>query len=216
MATSTAHLKKAETVSDLYQSVRARTLEIVSPLEIEDYVIQTAEFMSPPRWHIGHTSWFFETVLQKFQPGYKIWSEDFLFYFNSYYEGFGARIERQRRGTRSRPTVADTKKYRAHIDEQMARFIEDVSSRDDAETILAIVRIGLEHEMQHQELLVYDIKHLLCDQFDAPKAGAPALSEAVAGMAEVEGGLFTLGNAGADFAWDNEKPQHTVFLQDFA
>src|SRR5947207_7387211 len=83
----------------LYQQVRARTLEIVAPLEIEDYVIQTAEFMSPPRWHIGHTSWFFETVLQKYQPGYRTYSEDFLYYFNSYYEGFGARIERHRRGT---------------------------------------------------------------------------------------------------------------------
>src|SRR5262252_6622493 len=141
MATSAAHFNKAGSVRDLYQQVRARTLEIVAPLEIEDYVIQTAEFMSPPRWHIGHTSWFFETVLQKFQPGYKTWSDDFLFYFNSYYEGFGARIERQRRGTRSRPTVAETKKYRTHIDEQMTRFIEDVSSRDDAATILRIVRL---------------------------------------------------------------------------
>src|SRR5689334_5520089 len=127
-------------IADLYQSVRARTLEIVAPLEIEDYVIQTAEFMSPPRWHIGHTSWFFETVLQKFQPGYKTYREDFLFYFNSYYEGFGARIERPKRGTRSRPTVTETKKYRAQIDEQMMSFIENLSSRADADEILSIVR----------------------------------------------------------------------------
>src|SRR6476659_6570228 len=95
----------SRSIAELYQSVRARTLEIVAPLEIEDYVIQTAEFMSPPRWHIGHTSWFFETVLQKHHPGYKAYSDDFLFYFNSYHEGFGARIERPKRGTRSRPTV---------------------------------------------------------------------------------------------------------------
>src|SRR5882757_2929457 len=230
------------TIAGLYQQVRARTLEIVAPLEIEDYVIQTAEFMSPPRWHIGHTSWFFETVLQKFKPGYKTYSDDFLFYFNSYYEGFGARIERPKRGTRSRPTVAETKKYRAHIDEQMTRFIEDVSSRDDADEILQIVRLGLEHEMQHQELLVYDIKHLLCDQFDAVILPAPASVETVSGMAEVEGGLFELGYGSAsggergsrptvregsanetgdksphskkyDFAFDNEKPQHKVFLE---
>jgi len=216
----------------LYQSVRARTLEIVAPLEIEDYVIQTAEFMSPPRWHIGHTSWFFETVLQKYQPGYKTYSDEFLYYFNSYYEGFGARIERQKRGTRSRPTVAETKRYRAHIDEKMSRFIEDVSNRDDAEAILSIVRLGLEHEMQHQELLVYDIKHLLCDQFDAPMKPAPASIEAVSGMVEIEGGLFELGYGGmgvppmdhaqdahatlnSAFAWDNEKPQHRVYLEDF-
>ena len=180
-------------VLESFRSVRARTMQIVAPLEIEDYVIQTAEFMSPPRWHIGHTSWFFETVLQKFQPGYKIYSDEFLFYFNSYYEGFGARIERQRRGTRSRPTVRETKQYRAHIDEQMTRFIERVSDRDDAEEILSIVRLGLEHEMQHQELLVYDIKHLLCDQFDAPMKPAPTSVETVSGMAEIEGGLFELG-----------------------
>src|SRR3989454_11561725 len=223
---------EAQSIAGLYQQVRARTLEIVAPLEIEDYVIQTAEFMSPPRWHIGRTSWFFETVLQKFQPGYQTYSDEFLFYFNSYYEGFGPRMARPIRGTRSRPTVKETLRYRAHIDEQMSRFIENVSARDDAEAILSIVRLGLEHEMQHQELLVYDIKHLLCDQFDAPIAPAPVQRANVTGMAEVEGGLFELGYGTADssrgisptvregsnnydFAFDNEKPQHTVFLQDF-
>src|SRR5688572_24253095 len=218
---------KPQSIAELYNSVRTRTLEIVTPLEIEDYVIQTAEFMSPPRWHIGHTSWFFETVLRKYQTGYKPYSEDFLFFFNSYYEGFGERIERQKRGTRSRPTVAETKKYRAHIDEQMARFIESVSHRDNAQEILSIVRLGLEHEMQHQELLVYDIKHLLVDQFDAPMNPVRATIETVTGMVEIEGGLFELGFAERSssptvregivaFAWDNEKPQHKVFLQDFA
>ena len=220
-------------IADLYQEVRARTLEIVAPLEIEDYVIQTAEFMSPPRWHIGHTSWFFETVLQKYLPGYHVYSPEFLFYFNSYYEGFGARIERPKRGTRSRPTVAETKRYRARVDEQMLHFIETVYEHDEAKTILAILRLGLEHEMQHQELLVYDIKHLLCDQFNAPAAPIPRAIEKVTGMAEVEGGLFELGHGGGlavsamahaqdahatsnyDFAFDNEKPEHKVFLEDF-
>lgn len=196
-------------------------MDIVAPLEIEDYVIQTAEFMSPPRWHIGHTSWFFETVLRKYQAGYKTYSEDFLFFFNSYYEGFGPRIERPKRGTRSRPTVAETKKYRAHIDEQMLRFIETLSSRAETDEILSILRLGLEHEMQHQELLVYDIKHLLCDQFDAPMKAAPKSIENVSGMVEIEGGLFELGYESGDesphskFAWDNERPQHKVFLEDF-
>ena len=231
-------LTEMASIADLYQQVRARTLEIVAPLEIEDYVIQTAEFMSPPRWHIGHTSWFFETVLQKYQPGYRVYSDDFLFYFNSYYEGFGTRIERPKRGTRSRPTVAETKKYRVQIDEQMARFIEDASDRDDADAILKIVRLGLEHEMQHQELLVYDIKHLLCDQFDAPIKPAPRSIENVSGMVEIGGGLFELGydertssptmrkgpesgikpphSKNYDFAWDNEKPAHKVWLEDFS
>ena len=232
MASSIQTIKSAriESIADLYQSVRARTLEIVAPLEIEDYVIQTAEFMSPPRWHIGHTSWFFETVLQKYKAGYQTYSDEFLFYFNSYYEGFGARIERPKRGTRSRPTVRETKQYRAHIDEQMKGFINSLSDRDDAAEILSIVRLGLEHEMQHQELLVYDIKHLLCDQFDAPLKPAPGSLETVSGMAEIEGGLFELGDEGgmgvspmshapeprATFTWDNERPAHKVFLEDFA
>src|SRR5690349_22151045 len=212
---------KTMSIADLYQRVRARTMEIVAPLEIEDYVIQTAEFMSPPRWHIGHTSWFFETVLQAHKPGYKTYREDFLFFFNSYYEGFGPRIERPKRGTRSRPTVAETRSYRAHIDEQMAQFIEQLSDRDDAEEILRIIRLGLEHEMQHQELLVYDIKHLLCDQFDAPIKPLPKPVSKVEGMAEIEGGLFSLGYQPAgprsyEFAFDNEKPAHQVFLQAYA
>ena len=215
-------------IADLYRSVRAGTMDVVAPLEIEDYVIQTAEFMSPPRWHIGHTSWFFETVLRKYQPGYQTYSEEFLFFFNSYYEGFGPRIERPKRGTRSRPTVVETRKYRAHIDDQMGRFIEKLYDREDAEEILRIIRLGLEHEMQHQELLVYDIKHLLCDQFDAPIKPAPKSLETVTDMVEIEGGLFELGfnnkvprpkskvqSPNDEFAWDNEKPAHKVFLEDF-
>jgi ergothioneine biosynthesis protein EgtB len=211
-------------------------MQIVAPLEIEDYVIQTAEFMSPPRWHIGHTSWFFETVLRAHQPGYKVYSEDYLFYFNSYYEGFGERIPRPKRGTRSRPTVKDTVAYRNHIDEQMQRFLEAVDEHAQSETVLQLIRLGLEHEMQHQELLVYDIKHLLCDQFAAPLQPAPASTVKVEGMAEIAGGLFWLGydehvsspssesqsskhkvpGSNYAFAFDNEKPAHQVFLQDFA
>ena len=211
---------------DLYQSVRQRTMEIVAPLEIEDYVIQTAEFMSPPRWHIGHTSWFFETVLQAHQPGYQVYSDDFLFYFNSYYEGFGVRIERPKRGTKSRPTVKATVAYRNHIDEQMLQFLEHT----DDPKIDSLVRLGLEHEMQHQELLVYDIKHLLCDQFDVVMTAKPASGSTVEGMAEIEGGLMKLGygldgpvyqsdgrrSHSKGFAFDNEKPEHQVFIQDFA
>ena len=214
---------------DLYKSVRRRTMEIVAPLEIEDYVIQTAEFMSPPRWHIGHTSWFFETVLQAHKPAFRVYSEDFLYYFNSYYEGFGSRIERPKRGTKSRPTVKATVAYRNHVDEQMLSFLEKTSDP----TIWSLVRLGLEHEMQHQELLVYDIKHLLCDQFEVAMSAKPQSVVRVEGMAEIEGGLMWLGYAergssrgssptvkegqsGDEFAFDNEKPEHQVFMKDFA
>ena len=190
-------------------------MEIVAPLEIEDYVIQTAEFMSPPRWHIGHTSWFFETVLQAHKPGYKVYSEEFLFYFNSYYEGFGARIERPKRGTKSRPTVRETVAYRNHIDEQMLEFLGSNAASAN-ESVLSVVRLGLEHEMQHQELLVYDIKHLLGDEFQPNMKAPPKAVSRVEGMAEVEGGLFWLGYEGDEFSFDNEKPAHQVFLRDFA
>jgi ergothioneine biosynthesis protein EgtB len=220
MASTIRELSAQDTVSiaDLYTDVRARTMQIVAPLEIEDYVIQTAEFMSPPRWHIGHTSWFFETVLQQHKPGYRVYSEDFLFYFNSYYEGFGVRIERPKRGTKSRPTVKETIAYRNHIDEQMLAILNS----PDADKVLSLVRLGLEHEMQHQELLVYDIKHLLCDQFAAPVKPLPKSSTRVEGMAEIEGGLVWLGYdknqapRSRPFAFDNEKPAHQVFIQDFA
>src|SRR4030095_12397197 len=168
----------------LYHDVRAQTMRIVAPLELEDYVIQTAEFMSPPRWHIGHTSWFFETLLQQYKPGYKVYSPQFLFYFNSYYEGFGARIERPKRGTKSRPTVAETVAYRKHIDELMLEFLSEVEKHPEAAMIRSLVRLGLEHEMQHQELLVYDIKHLLCDQYDAVRKSPPTKQVKVEGMAE--------------------------------
>jgi ergothioneine biosynthesis protein EgtB len=213
MAFPERSVQSSVSLLELYTAVRARTMEIVAPLEIEDYVIQTAEFMSPPRWHIGHTSWFFETVLQAHKPGYKVYSEDFLFYFNSYYEGFGARIERPKRGTKSRPTVRATVAYRNHIDEQMRLFIEEI---DDQNPVSPLIRLGLEHEMQHQELLVYDIKHLLCDQFDAPIKPSPSFTQPVSGMAEISGGLITIGYGGNDFGFDNEKPEHRVFIRDFA
>src|SRR5215467_2356164 len=127
-------------IADLYKDVRARTMQIVAPLEIEDYVIQTADFMSPPRWHIGHTSWFFETVLQAYKPDYRVYSEDFLFYFNSYYEGFGVRIERPKRGTKSRPTVKETVVYRNHIDEQILSILHAPDGLKDAEKVLSLVR----------------------------------------------------------------------------
>jgi ergothioneine biosynthesis protein EgtB len=207
---------RIEATIELFNRVRSQTMRIVGPLEIEDYVVQTAEFMSPPRWHIGHTSWFFETLLRTYSPDYRVYDNKYLFYFNSYYEGFGDRIEKSMRGTRSRPTVKDTVNYRHHIDQAMSGFLENAGTSPDFERILALTRMGLEHEMQHQELLVYDIKHLLCDLYNAQKTSAPSASETVTGMAEIEGGLFMLGYEGNEFAWDNEKPQHTVFLQDFA
>lgn len=205
-----------ETTSELYRAVRAQTMRLVAPLEIEDYVIQTATFMSPPRWHLGHTTWFFEMLLKEYQPGYQIYREDFLYYFNSYYEKFGMRIERAKRGTKSRPTVRETLAYRNAIDESMLKFLSEAESSPRAQEALRLVRLGLEHEMQHQELLVYDIKHLLCDLYPAPQTEPVRAYDRVEGMAEIEGGLYTLGYGGDDFSFDNEKPAHKVYLQDYA
>lgn len=206
---------------ELYEQIRKRTMDIVAPLEIEDYVIQTAEFMSPPRWHIGHTSWFFETLLHTYNPNYKIYNEDYLFYFNSYYEGFGKRIARASRGTRSRPTVKDTIAYRNYVDQAMKRFLIELEGHADESKISPLVKLGLEHEMQHQELLVYDIKHLLCDLYNAPtplssinKKDSLHLKSVL--QADIEGGIFELGYDGRGFAWDNEKPLHKVYLQDYS
>jgi ergothioneine biosynthesis protein EgtB len=201
--------------AELYKVVRARTAYIVAPLEIEDYVVQTAPYMSPPRWHLGHTTWFFEMLLKDHVPGYRIQCEDYLYYFNSYYERFGSRIDKGRRGTRSRPTVRETFEYRRLIDEKMQNLLAGLDHGSRSREVLRLVRLGLEHEMQHQELMTYDIKHLLADLY-RPEANPTVPSGlAVKGMAEIQGGLFELGYSGADFAYDNEKPRHLVYLQDY-
>lgn len=205
-----------EEIVKAYQAVRAQTMEIVAPLEIEDYVVQTAPFMSPPRWHIGHTTWFFEMVLKDFLPGYRIYNEDYLFFFNSYYDRFGERIDKERRGTRSRPTVRETVDYRSAVDEAMQNLFKIMDEMHDAERLSYLVRLGLEHEMQHQELLVYDIKHLLCDLYEVHSPGTLPVPSKVEGMAEIPGGLFWMGYRGNDFAFDNEKPAHQVYVMDFA
>src|SRR5690349_21497199 len=134
------------TISDtieLFKETRSRTMQIVQPLETEDYVIQTAPFMSPPRWHIGHTSWFFELLLKDYVPGYQIYNEEYLYYFNSYYERFGTRIDRDKRGTRSRPTVKDTIAYRKRIDESMLELLSKAHDHPKSDDLLLLVRLGL-------------------------------------------------------------------------
>ncbi|HYK90634.1 MAG TPA: ergothioneine biosynthesis protein EgtB [Acidobacteriota bacterium] len=205
-----------EDIAHAYHAVRAQTLDIVAPLEIEDFVVQTAPFMSPPRWHMGHTSWFFEMLLKEFLPGYRVYDEDYLYYFNSYYDRFGVRIDKDQRGTRSRPTVKETLRYRTIIDESMLHLFEIMESLSGSEKLRCLVRLGIEHEMQHQELLVYDIKHLLCDLYKPGHSESSRPTVNVQGMAEIPGGLFRIGHGGQDFAFDNEKPTHPVYVQDFA
>ncbi|MDW8220584.1 MAG: ergothioneine biosynthesis protein EgtB [Bacteroidota bacterium] len=213
------HSDAHETLLQEFVAIRAATLELCKPLEIEDYVIQSAPFMSPPRWHLGHTSWFFEMLLTRFVPNYTVYSQAYLYYFNSYYEGFGARINRQKRGSVSRPTVQDTLRYRAHIDNHCTALLEHLSALPNATEAARLFHLGLEHEMQHQELLVYDIKYLLADEYRPLQiAPMPCARERVDGDVEFRGGLFELGARTDEyvFVWDNEAPRHTVYVQDFA
>lgn len=202
-------------LTESFIRVRSQTMEIVAPLEIEDYVVQTAPFMSPPRWHLGHTTWFFEMLLKEFAPGYKVYSDEYLYYFNSYYEKFGSRINKDSRGTRSRPTVRETLAYRDYIDERMRGLLSNLDGHPRSSRAHSLIRLGIEHEMQHQELLVYDIKHLLGDDYFPARTDVPPASSAVSGVARVEGGLFHLGYSGPEFSFDNEKPSHLVYLEDY-
>jgi ergothioneine biosynthesis protein EgtB len=209
----------AEAIADClaeYNKVRARTMAIVAPLEIEDYVVQTAPYMSPPRWHMGHTTWFFEMLLKEYLDGYRVYCDDYLYFFNSYYEKFGNRIDKARRGTKSRPTVKETVQYRDRVDEQMTKLFGALPTSSKMGEVLTLVRLGVEHEIQHQELLVYDIKHLLADLYKPLFRSPSPEGTPVTGMAQIEGGLFRMGYSGPGFAYDNEKPEHLVYVQDYA
>lgn len=201
-----------------YRAVRAHTREICAPLRTEDYVVQPITDVSPPRWHIAHVTWFFEQfVLGKYAPDYKPYHPDYAFLFNSYYNLVGERTERPKRGLLTRPTVDELWAYRAEIDARMGRLIESCDDATLAE-LLPVLEIGLNHEQQHQELLLTDIKFIL---FQAPlypayREDAPAAARrADTGWSEFEGGLVEIGHDGHGFAFDNEGPRHKQFLRPF-
>lgn len=203
-------------LKELYLRTRSQTLMLVETLEIEDFVVQTEEFMSPPRWHLGHTTWMFEMVLRDLMPGYALRNTKDHAYFNSYYEKFGDRIARAKRGTKSRPTVKETMEYRTVVDEALVHFL-DMSHKSEGPTkSLFLLRLAIEHEMQHQELLIWDMKHLLNDTFRVPRKPARSfVARPVTGMAQIAGGLLELGYKGSDFSFDNERPTHLVYINDF-
>jgi hypothetical protein len=146
------------TLHDAYKRVRQHTEAICSPLKTEDYVVQPVVDVSPPKWHLGHTTWFFETFLLKpFAKGYRIFNPDFNFVFNSYYETVGARVIRTNRGNLSRPTVEEIYEYRAYVNEAMEGFLAEPMADETKELFI----LGLNHEQQHQELLFTDIKYIL-------------------------------------------------------
>jgi ergothioneine biosynthesis protein EgtB len=200
--------------ADRYAAVRAATVALAAPLSAEDCALQSMPDASPVKWHLAHTTWFFETfVLERFAPGYRPFDRHFRVLFNSYYVAIGDRHPRPERGLISRPSLADVLAYRNHVDAAVAPLI---AGADDGSELAALITLGLHHEQQHQELILTDLKHLLsCNPLQpAYRARGPS------GSAEAEaphwidfsGGLVEAGHAGDDFCFDNELPRHRVYL----
>jgi ergothioneine biosynthesis protein EgtB len=204
-------------------SVRQRSLAICQHLAPEDFVVQPVVDVSPAKWHLAHTTWFWEGfVLQKYLPGYAIFHEDFSYFFNSYYETVGKRVLRADRGNMTRPTTEQVKQYRAHVDGHLAQLWEQAGQWPaQAQAPLApLVALGLNHEQQHQELLVTDLKYILGHNPLLPQV--PLVPEGI-GAAPAEPlrwlpgpqGVQSLGFEGAGFCFDNELGRHRVFLEPY-
>jgi ergothioneine biosynthesis protein EgtB len=201
---------------DKYRRVRRRSEEICASLKKEDYVVQPVVDVSPPKWHLGHTSWFFETfILLPHLPYYSCFNASYPFVFNSYYESFGARVIRTNRGNLSRPSVDEVYQYRQHIDAAMVKLLGSPVS--DELKMLTI--LGLNHEEQHQELLATDIKYILGHNplFPTYKEIANPVTTDLPNdkFITVEAGLHAIGYDGNEFCFDNELGRHTVFLPAF-
>jgi ergothioneine biosynthesis protein EgtB len=198
-------------LTERYARVRARSESLCEPLLIEDHVIQSMPDVSPPKWHLGHTSWFFETfILKNRLQGYRLHDPRYGFIFNSYYEAVGARVARAERGLLSRPSVEEVYSYRHHVDRAMAGALELAPE---------LTVLGLHHEQQHQELLLTDIKHILWTNPTRPAYGTaePAAPAPAAGAdwRRFEGGLREIGHAGTGFSFDNELPRHQICLRPY-
>jgi ergothioneine biosynthesis protein EgtB len=206
----------------LYQAVRGRTVALAAPLSPEDQLVQSMADASPTKWHLAHTSWFFETfVLGPHAGGYRAFDPRFGFLFNSYYEALGTRVERSQRGLLSRPSLAEVHDYRSRVDEAVARLMK---AGQASETVLGTIELGLHHEQQHQELILTDIKHALGSQPHRPsyhnptdgRGERPTQSLPAPAFRSFAEGIVWLGHQGDGFAFDNEGPRHRRFLRGFA
>ena len=208
----------APTLAERYRAVRRQTEALCAPLETEDYVVSTMTDVSPTKWHLAHTSWFFETfVLAPFDERYVSPNPKYSFLFNSYYVQAGERHCRAKRGIVTRPTVREVFAYRAHVDEAMGRLLERIAG-DAAHPAAAIIELGVHHEQQHQELLLTDIKHVFWMNPTRPAYREPASAgpdAAPLSWHHVAPGLYRIGHdpdATPGFAFDNESPAHRVFV----
>ncbi len=203
-------------LAERYLHIRKHTETICEPLQTEDYVVQPIADVSPPKWHLGHTTWFFETfILKPNASEYQVFDENYNFVFNSYYESVGARVIRTNRGNLSRPTVQDIYKYRAYVDRAMEKFLAcDVSNE-----VKELLELGLNHEQQHQELLCYDIKYILGHNPLFPAYSLDNIesnfSAESTGFIAVKEGVYEIGYKGEDFCFDNELGRHKVYINNF-
>jgi ergothioneine biosynthesis protein EgtB len=203
-------------LTDRFTRTRTLTEALASPLSPEDQTVQSMPDVSPTKWHLAHTTWFFETfVLEPALDGYRPYHPGFGYLFNSYYESVGKRHPRAARGHITRPGVAEVAAYRRHVDGAVARLL---AGQPDEE-LAALVELGINHEQQHQELLLMDIKHVLAQNplqpsYD-PAVARPSSALRTAGWLDHPGGLVEIGHDGNGFAFDNESPRHQVQLAPF-
>jgi ergothioneine biosynthesis protein EgtB len=197
-----------------FRAVRAHTEALAAPLSAEDCTIQSMPDASPVKWHLAHSSWFFENLILNQDTGYVPFDSHFAFLFNSYYEALGPRHPRARRGLLTRPALDKVMAYRRHVDAAM----ESLLLRLDDDSLAARIRLGLHHEQQHQELILTDIKHaFFCNPLlpayvrKTPPPQAPQPREWLAHP----GGIVQIGHGGQDFAFDNETPRHNALLHPF-
>jgi ergothioneine biosynthesis protein EgtB len=216
------------TLAAQYRAVRAASERLCRPLATEDYVVQSMPDASPIKWHLAHTTWFFETlVLKPCSPGYREFSPAFASLFNSYYNSLGRPFFRPHRGLITRPTVADVRAYREHVDGHMSELLKR-AEQGAAEVPESTVVLGAHHEQQHQELMLTDLKHLLSHNPTYPaylepsngtgaeRAASRSRPVTPATWVERDGGVREIGFAGAGFAFDNETPRHRTYVHPFA
>lgn len=205
------------TLQEKFNFIRQASENLCKPLITEDYSIQPSEFASPPKWHLAHVTWFWEQfVLTPHLTGYAVFNDNFSFLFNSYYNNVGKRVLRPVRGLMTRPSVDEVYAYRAHVNAHMNSLFEQELSAE----LRATIEIGLNHEQQHQELLVYDIKYILGNQPTFPAYSEHVftfekLSSDSPGFHAIEAGIYEIGHDGDGFAFDNEFGRHKTYIQDF-
>jgi ergothioneine biosynthesis protein EgtB len=203
------------TLTERFVAVRAQTLRLAQPLSAEDCALQSMPDASPVKWHLAHTTWFFETfVLAAAIPGYQPYHPEFRSLFNSYYIGIGARHPRPERGLISRPSLDDVLAYRRHVNGRIAALMDAGAPAWDA-----LIELGIQHEQQHQELILTDLKHLLSRNPLAPAYMASPATPAVRALPRswqaLPDGIRRIGHDGSGFCFDNELPRHRVFLDAF-